>query len=216
MFFEGSTWFSEAQLYSAFLARAKKDNLSEKHTHADGTIGNILVGDIWNSSIRTTEENSKTGLTLHPNVKQFIVVEAKINSKLASGTAHVPFYNQATRNIACMAKTLKRSKIKPDKIDDLAFFVIVPKMQIKKISTFKDFTDKNMVIKVVKDRVEQYKNDDYYVQLQEWLNLWFLPMMNKIKINCLEWEDIIHFIKSNDKIYGYELEEFYDNCLKYN
>ena len=38
-FSEGASWFSEALLPSAFLARQRRDKLAESWTHADGVIG---------------------------------------------------------------------------------------------------------------------------------------------------------------------------------
>ena len=65
----GSRWFSEALLYSPFLARHHGDELAETRTHADGVVGHF----------RFTPE-TKIGLEIVADSKQFIIMEAKLMS----------------------------------------------------------------------------------------------------------------------------------------
>ena len=44
-----SIWYSEALLPSAFLARYRGDELAESWTHADGVIGNFVIGAFFTS-----------------------------------------------------------------------------------------------------------------------------------------------------------------------
>src|SRR3954454_17857939 len=80
----GARWFSEAWLPSAFLARYRGDRLAEGRTHADGVIGHLTIGDPFHAV-----------LTLHPDAKQFVVIEGKLRTRLSSGVKNAPFYDQA-------------------------------------------------------------------------------------------------------------------------
>jgi len=97
-FCNGADWYSEGLLRSPFLPVYRGDELAESYTHADGIIGNIAVGGVGQSDIRLIDP-----------YEQFIVLEAKLYSRLSGGTTRAPGYNQAARNIACMAEVVKRS-----------------------------------------------------------------------------------------------------------
>ena len=94
----GAKWYSEGLLPSPFLPVYWGDELAESYTHADGVIGNIAVGKAGRGDIFLIEP-----------FEQFIVLEAKLFSKLAGGILKMPGYNQAARNITCMAEVVKRS-----------------------------------------------------------------------------------------------------------
>jgi hypothetical protein len=95
-------WFSEALLSLAFLARHRGDKPAENWMHADGVIGHFSIGD-----------EGKTDLTLLPNATQFLVLEAKMFSGLSSGVTNARYYDQAARNVACMAEVLCRAERNP-------------------------------------------------------------------------------------------------------
>ena len=116
-----SKWFSEALLPSAFLGRYQGDKLAENWTHADGVIGHFLIG-----------EKARTDLRLLPGVDQFIVLEAKMFSRLSSGVTHARYYDQAARTVACMAETLRRADHNPLNMTKLGFYVLAPSSQIEK------------------------------------------------------------------------------------
>ena len=192
-------WFSEARLASAFLPRYRGDKLAEGYTHADGVIGHFLIG-----------ETGQTELTLLPDTQQFIVVEAKMFSGLSKGTTHAPKYNQAARNVACMAELISRSKRDPSNISSKAFFVLAPREQID-AGVFSDLMERSSLKRVVDERVANYDPPK-----TEWFEQWFLPTLSSMRVCCLAWEDVVAFIKSNDQIFGDDLEIFYNRCLKFN
>ncbi|MGX9726710.1 MAG: hypothetical protein ACTFAK_05160 [Candidatus Electronema sp. VV] len=74
-FSSGSSWYSEAILPTAFKAGKRGDESAETGTKADGVIGHFRFRD-----------GTKAGFELAADAKQFVVIEAKINSPLSDGT----------------------------------------------------------------------------------------------------------------------------------
>lgn len=110
-FNQSDKWYSEALLSSAFLARTRGDKLAESWTHADGVIGNFLIG-----------ANRDGDLTLSEGSSRLMVIEAKMFSKLSAGVKNASYYNQAARNIACIAEVICRANISPKNFEKLRFF----------------------------------------------------------------------------------------------
>ena len=201
-----SRWFSEALIPPPFLPTYRGDPLSEAWTHADGVIGNFNIG-----------AGGKCELTLRQDTKHFVVTEAKMFSKLSAGITHDPNYDQAARNVACIAELLERHDLPANCFSKLGFYVLAPKEQIEMKPSFKSKTKKESIRKKVEQRVQSYinRNEDYEKK-QKWFVGFFLPMLEIIDIQCLSWEEIIDYIKSKDSAEGEELSKFYHNCLKYN
>jgi len=192
-------WYSEARLASAFLPRYRGDKLAEGYTHADGVIGHFQIG-----------ETGQAELTLRTDAQQFVVVEAKMFSGLSKGTTHAPTYNQAARNVACMAELVRRANRHPSNISSKAFFVLAPKEQLD-AGVFADFMDKASLERVVEERVSNYDPPK-----TEWFESWFLPTLSSMRVRYLVWEDVVTFIKSVDRSYDDDLEIFYNRCLEFN
>jgi hypothetical protein len=115
----GARWFSEALLYSAFERRFRGDPIAEAKTHPDGVVGQFMF-----------TPGSKSGLSLLPQVTQFVVLEAKMFAELSKGTKNAPGFDQAARTVACMAEALRRAKIAVERFTSIAFFVVAPHSQI--------------------------------------------------------------------------------------
>ena len=99
----GSRWFADALLYSAFLAERRGDSLAETHSEADAVVGQFEFG------------STKTGVRLARSANQFVVLEAKVFSKLRyAGTrarlqGHGRFYGVDRRSHdAHRARMLRR------------------------------------------------------------------------------------------------------------
>jgi len=120
-FLPKSTWFSESLLPTAFKERYKGDPLSESRTNADGVIGQIKIG-----------QKAKADLDLAEKASQFTVVEAKVGSPLSPGVSHARYYDQAARNVACMAEVMARASVKPASLVSLSFVVLAPQYSIDK------------------------------------------------------------------------------------
>ena len=50
-----------------------------------------------------------------------VVIEAKMFSKLSPGVTNAKYFNQAARNVACMAEIANRAGIDPASFEDIAF-----------------------------------------------------------------------------------------------
>ena len=192
-------WYSEALLPSAFLPRYRGDKYAESWTHADGVIGHFEIG-----------RDSDGDLTLLPDGTSLKVLEAKMFSKLSSGTTHAKYYNQAARNVACVAEILKRTNRKPSDIQALAFYVVAPKVQIEE-GVFSKLMSLDSVQATVARRVNEYDESK-----EQWYKGWFLPTLETIDIRTISWEEIVSRISEADSSAGKAIKEFYDLCLKYN
>jgi len=202
-FVDDANWYSEGLLQSPFRGQ-RSDGLREGPTHADGIYGNFEPG--------TRGVNSK--IRLKQNCKQFVVVEAKLNSPYSQGVTHSPNYNQAPRTVACMCETVLPSGEQPaQNIGNLAFYTFLPEL---KKPTFEEFIDKKYIKTAVRERIEQYQNpggkkSNYQAKLK-WYNDCFVPFCDSIKIELIPWEDIIGFIKKIDDSFGTILSHFYKQC----
>ena len=124
-------------------------------------------------------------MQLNQDAEKFVVVEAKMFSKLSKGTKHAAAYNQAARSVACMALLVADTGRSPQQIPSLAFFVAAPQAQLD-AGAFAGLMEKESLEAVVRQRVD-----------------------------CLAWESVLAFIKSVDMAYGAELEDFYRRCLAF-
>jgi hypothetical protein len=198
-FMDKSTWFSEAYLPTAFAPRQRGDKLGEARTHADGVIGHFTIGD-----------KGRADLHLDPRASQFTVVEAKMSSPLSSGTSNAPGYDQAARNVACMAETLQRAKLPAAKLDRISFVVIAPAEKIRE-GTFASL----MTIESIREKVRQ-RVAAYGGTLDQWKQDWFDPLADVIELHSLSWEDALVYIGDFDREAAQRLLAFYEQCLLFN
>jgi hypothetical protein len=202
---ETCKYFSEPLLGSPFLARTRTDSLAESYTHADSAIGEFQIGD---------EKNKGSLILLGNSLK---IIEAKIYSEFSERITHSESYNQAARYIACVTETIDRAK----KIDDLAdlsigFYLTVPEFRYNDNKTnYSKFMDKGKISEVVRERVEQYKNEGvHYSNLKSWFDSKFCAVLERIKISPIFYEDIIADLQ--DYKFVNEINSYYEMCLEYN
>jgi len=198
-FHSGARWFSDALLPSPFLPRFQKDPLAEARTHADGVIGQIEIG-----------RAGKSDLELDAAATQFVVLEAKINSPLSAGTTNAPEYDQAARNVACIAEVLRRSMRSQGEVAELGFFVLAPREKIN-AGDFDAELDPSSIRTKVVARAAAYEGEH-----DAWLEEWFHPLLQKVTIDHLSWEDIIQRVGENDPDTADSLDEFLGRCLEFN
>lgn len=191
-------WYSEALLPSAFLAESRKDSHAESWTHADGVIGHFDIGN-----------GAKGNLTLHPEATHFVVLEAKMFSKLSSGVKNATYFNQAARNVACMAETMKRAARPSQAFRALGFYVLSPASQIAQ-GLFNRYLTRLSIQTIVERRVKEYEG-----QRDKWFSDWFMPVIERLEIQAISWEDIIDFLSKQDPDVD-TLKEFYRRCLEFN
>lgn len=177
---------------SQFHARFQGDPLSETRTHADGIVGHISMGAV-----------GRTDVVLSPDAKQLVVVEAKLFSPLSAGTRNAVGFDQAARNVACIAELLAKAGIHPRTVSRLSFFIAAPRVQIK-AGLFSQEISVDSLRAKVKSRVDVYKGEK-----DQWLYDWFMPTLDAIRIEALAWEDFV-------AIAGREYGDFYARCLHFN
>lgn len=192
-------WYSEALLPSAFLPRKRGDKLAESWTHADGVVGNFMIG-----------ASGQGDLSLMPDAECLIVIEAKMFSKLSPGVTNASYYNQAARNVACIAEVLEEAKLQPANMNALGFFVAAPRSQIDQ-GVFARHMTRQSIQEIVKCRVDAYEGDR-----DDWYETWFLLSLERMAIQTVAWEDIVEDIQKADEPFGHELSAFYERCLEFN
>ena len=198
-FHPGATWFSEALLPSPFRSRHRGDRRAEARTHADGILGHFTIGSA-----------AKADARLLPKPEQLVVTEAKIHSPLSGGTRNAPTYDQAARNVACIAELLSRVSRRPNELRTLAFYVVAPQQHINE-GAISAKLQKPSIEKAVRLRAQAFSPE-----LDPWFDEWFLPALESMTIMPLSWEQLILDIKSQDAATAQELGTFYEKCLKYN
>ena len=195
----GVTWYSEALLPSAFLARSRGDALAESYTHADGVVGHFEIGG-----------KGKGDLVVSPGAEQLTVIEGKMSSRLSKGVSNASYFDQAARNVACIAEVLRLSDRCPLEVTHLSFHVVAPQNQISS-GVFGDLVTKESIEQKVGRRVEEYDGER-----DEWLEKWFLPTLEHVTVGVLSWEEILTEVASEDEELGRRFAEFYERCLKFN
>ncbi len=202
-FTEGSRWYSEALIPSAFLLRKQGDKFAESWTHIDGVIGHFEVG-----------KNKTADLTLLRDATTLKVLEAKMRSKLSKGIKNASYFNQAARNIACMAEIFRLAEKDPMRMISVSFYVIAPKSQIDR-GFFSAELSKESIRSIVEKRV--YEHDtEHKTDKIKWFKDWFVPTLEKADIQSVSWENILSHMNKVDSDVGNDLGIFYEKCRHYN
>lgn len=211
-FAEGATWYSEALLESPFRPRHRADRLAEGFTNADGVIGQF--------DFRAT---TKAGLRLKPDATQFVVAEAKMFSNLSAGTKNAPAFNQAARNVACMAWAIEQAGRPLASFGSLGFFVIAPRPAQRGagVSNLETATAPDAIKLAVHERIVAYEAQERHegIDLRRWEAETFRPLVDRLAasggLGVLSWEDCIATVQQADADAGAELDRFYQRCLTF-
>jgi hypothetical protein len=196
----GCRWYSEALLESQFKPREKLDRLGEGYTHADGVVGHFEIGG-----------NGQGDLVLAPDATHLVVIEAKMFSRLSKRTTHARYFDQAARNVACVAHALSSAaQTPPERFAALGFAVVIPECHPRR-EEFKELLDKDGIQKKVQRRVGEYGG-----KKREWFDEWFAPTLRRIDIRLVTWEEILLDLRRADEPAGDALSEFYSACLRHN
>lgn len=194
----GCRWYSEALLPSAFLPQSRGDARAESWTHADGVIGHFEIGN-----------GAKANLTLLKDARHFVVLEAKMYSKLSAGIKNANYFNQAARNVACMAEVMKRARRPATEFSALGFYVLAPKTQIQQ-GIFNEHMSKDSIRNVVEKRVSEYGRER-----EQWFTENFLPVLARLDIKTISWEELITYLVNRDPD-ARQLGAFYTRCIDFN
>lgn len=197
-FESGAQWYSEALLPSRFFAKHRGDGRAEGWTHADGIVGHFLV------------RPERGDIALETSARQLTVTEAKMASLLSPGTKNAPEFDQAARNVACMAQVLSLAKCEPRTLSRLGFYVIAPAVRVAQ-GVFSQQLDKAAIERKVRFRAAVFGGE-----CDPWLENWFRPTLDRCTIKAMSWEELIDEIAEHDKATGESLRTFYASCLAYN
>ena len=190
-------WYSEALLASRFLPLARGDTRAEGYTHADGVVGHFTV-----------TPGIRSEAVLLPGARQLMVIEAKMGSPLSEGTKNAAAYDQAARNVACIAHMLGAAGVRPDSFSCLSFCVVAPASQIES-GTFGDLVTKASIESKVRQRVASYGGVH-----DAWFEDIFRPTLDRIDLKLLSWEAILDALPDAADVD--DLHRFYAQCRRFN
>jgi hypothetical protein len=142
------------------------------------------------------------------------VCEAKIFSGLSKGTTRAPDYDQAARNVACMASMLNEAGRAIDAMKSLGFYVLAPQQQIDD-GFFGDRMTAGSIRHKVASRISRYDEEWRSVRLEPWNERWSSPLLNHIDLQVVSWESVIAKIKDSDPTWGDVVQNFYSRTLRY-
>jgi hypothetical protein len=185
----GARWASEGLLASPFLPSRRGDPLGEGFTHADGVVGHFDV------------QPGRGDIVLRSDATQLVVIEAKLGSPLSARTSNAQGYDQAARNVACIAHVAPR-------LQRPAFYVVAPRDQIT-AGIFGELVTRASVASKVRKRCADYQGAH-----DSWLADVFEPAVKRIEIGLLWWEDVLAKLPENQEVV--ELRAFYARCLEFN
>ena len=210
---DNCNWFSEGLLPSAFLHSPRGKKLSEGYTHADAIVGRFTIGVVDN----------KGAVELKEDCDYLYVCEAKINSPLSPGVTNCKKYNQAARNVACIAELIYRLGNDIEKFRKIGFYVLMPAKRDVIDKTIRDHfcetvekMKKESIMQVVKERIEPFPDDFRINSSIGWLEKNLTAIINKFEINVISWEEILDFIGQHDPFFHKELTDFYEKCVEFN
>jgi hypothetical protein len=208
-FLPGARWYSEVLLGSRFRPRRRGDPLGESWTHADGAVGHFAVGG-----------SGRGDLALAADARQLVIVEAKMFSGLSAGTKNAKTFDQASRNVACVAEALAKAGRAPEAVTRLGFLVLAPREQIA-AGIFGAVTHA-AITRAVRERVAAYAGDPLDVDGTDaaaklaWLEGEFAGTCKAMRLDVLAWEDVVGYIRAHDPDAGSELATFLGRCLEHN
>lgn len=180
----GARWFSEAQLKSPFHPRRgekkkneerKRQKLAEGPTNLDGVIGHFDI-----------HHGTKVGFQITEDATQFLVVEAKMSSRLSKKVTYAEDYDQVARTVAGMAWAIDQSDRSASDFDSLGFYITAPDEQIFIRDEFSPYVEKSSIREKVEKRVNDYVDrGEIYEELRMWYNDSFIPTLEHIDIDCI-------------------------------
>lgn len=130
-------------------------------------------------------------------------------SGLSAGTTHAPDFNQAARNVACVAHLVSDSLRDPGELTSLGFVLLAPSARIAE-GIFAA-VDKTAICTAVTKRAETFGAD-----AMEWCRTHFEPISRRCSVSAVSWETVLSQIAAADPIAGKGLSDFYKECLRHN
>lgn len=186
-------WCTEGLLASPFLALSRSDSHAEGYTHAD-----LICGDV------TYNFDNSGEVKLLNGAATFGVIEAKMKSNLSQKVSKATDYNQASRNLACMAMQMADVKS-----DVFAFFgVSAPASMIEFHELEKQISLKETQ-RQISNRFDKLPEGDPRKENRDTI----LKKAATIRTFVVSYEDWIDQILGEEKL---QLQQFYRDCLRFN
>ncbi len=193
-------FFSEGQMETKFTKGNLGPGPNEQRTNADGIFGHISIAD-----------KTVAGIKLKEDATQFVVVEAKMGSKLSKGTTKAKYWDQASRIIACIARHMEITDRTPESFRKLGFVILAPESNINK-GYFDTALNRDRLRDTIKRRCVEYNNA---ISL-DWFDNWVEPLMDVIRLELISWESAILIVSILDPNKYPILQQFYNLCKRYN
>ena len=212
-------WISEGGLEPAFE--------KEGTTWTDAILGDVrLKGEPSENNNKTDTASSKRKIELADDDSGVVIVEAKMGSPLDKSVTNSTDYDQAARNIACLAKLLNEGTKNAEALaKESAFIVFAPETKIQeweKADNNPDTMIRNAWSTIEKQQRKRDSKRGGIIHARESAverigDLKSLVQSICHNSNVISWEDIIQSMK-NDKSGACEiLKLFYvQTCKEYN
>lgn len=185
-------WYSEGLLSSPFLAKTRTDTLAEGYTHADMTLGDFMV-----------DSSNRGDISIKGSDGIFGVIEAKMGSKLSAGTKNAPNYNQASRNLACIAfNTLSTSH-------NIFFFVVAPEKKIAE-HEIRQQVNLNVMLEQIANRFDSYDRSSHVYTLKQKV----LQRASSCACSVISYESWLDKLTTHSSYSS--LVEFKERCYAFN
>jgi hypothetical protein len=190
-----ATWYSEALLPGPFLHGAKR----EGYTHADATIGHFAL------------KSARGDIQVMAPGRQLVVIEAKMASPLSAGTTHAQTYNQAARNVACVAHLLSQHGLAAG-ATDYRSLVLAPRDKIAE-HRLDDLLEPEALSGAIARRSAERGDGK-----AAWVEQVVRPLLHEgtLRARAISWEDVLaDMLRSGDAEVS-ALQRFYEKCREYN
>jgi len=149
-----------------------------------------------------------------------------MGSSLSAGTSNAKTFNQAARNVACIANLLwdfENQTMGFDAYQTLGFVVIAAEEKLADDKTFHSFVCREHVLKTIDGRIAQYESEtpppargaSRHADLRAWYTGCVEPLVNdpdRFRLECLSWESAIEALDPRGRA---GLRSFYGTCKQY-
>jgi hypothetical protein len=200
-FLPGSRWYSEALLTSPFGPGPTGTRLSESGIRADGIIGHFRV-------------RPDHHVELNEDARQMVLVDAKMFGGFSDGATIAPAFNQASRQVACIAEALRRADRPAREMERVGFAVLAPAEQVD-AGVFSRFLTGEVIRDNVWDRVQKYGGATLHSK-RPWFEEWFEPTLERIDLSLISWESVVEAVAHADPAAAGDLAQFLSVCMTHN
>jgi len=151
---------------------------------------------------------TKRRLVLNADATQFVVIEAKMASRLSHKVKHHAGYGQAARILACMAETIRNHR--PSSELDSGLYIFCPE---KMIATNRQIVSREAMHAAIRQRIMACESAE---EASGWMQGWCEPLLNEVRLGCESWKSLIGRVVDRDPEVGRALRAFYARCEQYN